>query len=228
MSERLDTLVEKQQNIYLNAFKHPMAQPGLHLTGAERELESGLLVVIKYPAELVELLTQASLAIAAEIPAMLFTSNTLYSTVLVGPKLNRLSQDEARREELRFSNWFFERGLPIGREYRKLLSIQFTEWLYNSNTLIAASKANEAYWRLASLLHASANEAELSNSLPWGSHVSVSRFLAAQLPASAIQSTIAQLPPIPSKAVTPQGMELIHYECDSNGFRIRNSDFWNA
>lgn len=228
MHSSLDTLFEKQQSIYLNAFKHPMAQQELQLTGADRPFEAGMLVVLKYPPELTERLHQASLAVASTIPALTYAPEALYTTVAVGPKLHDLTDHEASKSELQFSSWFFEEGLALGQSLTERIQITFTEWLYNSNTLIAASKANQHFWQLADQLVSSANKRSIRSAMPWGSHVTVSRFLADKTPASVMREPLSQLPALPTKAITPQGLELVHYECDSHGFRLRNRDFWNS
>ncbi|WP_221794728.1 hypothetical protein [Oceanobacter mangrovi] len=228
MLNGLDALIEKQQSIYLNAFKHPMAQPELQLTGADRKPESGLLVVARYSHELSGLLAEASQLVADTIPAICFTPDTVYTGLIVGPRLHDLDHSEAEAMVLQTQRWFFEDALPIGRELRKQVQFQFTDWLFNSNTLIAASKANNKYWELAQLLASSAEQAGISANIPWGSHVTVSRFVANQLPSEELRSAVQQLPKLPTEVVTPIGMDLIRYECDNHAFRLISSDVWSS
>ncbi len=228
MPSRMDAYTEKQRGIYYNAFRQPMAQPELQLTGANPPADSGLLLILRYPDALTRLLAQASSTIGNVIPAIPYSADNLHTTLATGSKLTQSTENEANALEIQVNNWFMNHALPLTQTRLDSISITFTDWLFNSNTLIAASKANAGFWQLAEQLVDSANRADIALSMPWGSHITVSRFLAEQQSADSIRATVRGLPPLPWTPVSPCGVELVRFHCDARGFRFFRREDWSC
>ncbi|MDO6683690.1 hypothetical protein Q4551_15470 [Oceanobacter sp. 5_MG-2023] len=228
MSSKMDAYTEKQRGIYYNAFRQPMAQPELQLTGANPPADSGLLLILRYPDSLTRLLSQASANIGQIIPAMSYGADTLHTTLATGSKLTQRTENEANALEIQANQWFMNQGQPLAQTRLANVCIGFTDWLYNSNTLIAASKANAGFWQLAEALVESAQQAGIELSMPWGSHITVSRFLAEQQSADIIRHTVSELPPLPWEPITPCGIELVRFQCDADGFHFFRREDWSC
>ncbi len=209
---------EKQANIY-ESFRQQMADEGLLSQSSVTATDAGFLLVLKYPTEVTDAFGKLSSSINLAIPSIEYGAHNLHTTLLTGPKIDPDTPAEDTEEQFKnLKHWFDQQGKAIADMYLKDVEIDFTEYLYNSNSLIAASNANDAFWQMAETLMTAANLMGQPLKMPWGSHATLARFLANEKELSKLNTLIKCAPEL--KPAKPTGLELVRFECDQRGFRF--------
>lgn len=140
---------------------------------------------------------------------------------MTGPKLSARSASNASEySQFDKARTLFEQHLPKLTEQLSGIRLELTDLLANSNSLIAATSANDSFWKIAHELQSIFKDAGLEWKMPWGSHLTLARFLQSDTPfpenpdavSPALLATISEL--------VPSSIELIWFECDADGFRI--------
>lgn len=209
---------EKQANIY-ESFRQQMTEENLLSQSNVTGTDAGFLLVLKYPTEITDAFGKLSSSINLTIPSIEYGAHNIHTTLLTGPKVDpEASEEETKEQYQNLKYWFEQQGQAIADMYLKDIRIQFTEYLYNSNTLIAASEANDPFWQMAETLMTAANLMGQPLKMPWAGHATLARFLADGKELSKLGTLIKCAPALPE--ATPTGLELVRFECDKRGFRF--------
>lgn len=212
---------EKQRSIYNKDFKDALATPEITIQSSIQGLDAGCLIVLKYPSTLCANLERASEAICGPLEYIPYDETNLHTTLLTGPKLSARSASNASEySQFDKARTLFEQQLPQLTKQLTDIQLELTDLLVNSNSLIAATSASDAFWHMAHQLQGIFSEAGLEWKMPWGSHLTLARFLQSDTPfpvnpdavSPALLATISEL--------VPSSIELIWFECDADGFRI--------
>lgn len=99
------------------------------------------------------------------------------------------------------------------------MNFELQDLLVNTNSLIAASEASDEFWVFAHRL-LEAMKSEAGWKMPWGSHITMARFLenGALLPQPKEAIGLGLLTAISEPK--PISLELVWFECDEQGFRF--------
>ncbi len=214
---------DKQAEIY-QSFRDKMSNDELTSLTTIDGVDAGFLVVLKYNTDITDAFGKLSSAINLAMPSLEYGAHNIHTTVLTGPKIDSQAGTEHIDEQWEsLSHWFFQQGEAIAQMYFDDIRIQFTEYLYNDNSLIAASQANDAFWQMTETLMTAANLMGYPMKMPWGSHSTVSRFLNNGKRLSPLDTLIKCTPAL--SETKPVRIVLVQFECDQRGFRfIRQSD----
>lgn len=214
----MDSFLSRQNQIY-RSFRDVMANPAAGSDGTLNQ-GSGCLLVLRYGNDLTRPLTELSLAISQQVPALLYQADNLHTTLNSGLALPQ--REQAREEDLTLFNRYRQfLSNPVTRLAERWLSeirICPQELLFNRNSVILATEPSEAFVELARAIHMAASQAELPLQMPWGSHLTVSRFRPGHHDLSPLPALLAnaELP----KEVQPVGIQLVWFECNQQHFRF--------
>jgi hypothetical protein len=216
----MDSYQQKQDQIYQGFRESMKSGDTLQLHGNAGTLDAGCLLILRYSADVTRPLQHLSQQIAARIPALVYDNSNLHTTLATGPKLPALQQADADSRILfnRYQQFFANVARPLAETLLAEIEIELGELLYNNNSLIAAGNANPAFWTLAETLTHAAAEQPLPLTMPWGSHLTVSRFLPQAQQPDPILPLLSDVH-LPA-SVRPMDLELVWFECDVNGFRF--------
>lgn len=209
---------EKQTNIY-ESFREQMADKSLLSQSSVTATDAGFLLVLKYSTDVTDAFGKLSSSVNVTIPSIEYGAHNLHTTLLTGAKIDPDASAEVTAEQFEnLKHWFEQQGRAIADMYLPDVRIQFTEYLYNSNSLIAASEANDAFWQMAETLMTAANLMGQPMNMPWGSHATLSRFLTNGKELHKLNTLLKCAPAL--MEATPTRLELVRFECDQRGFRF--------
>lgn len=219
----MEQYITRQQGIY-QSFRDFMGSSAPLAGTLDDRIDAGCLLVLGYGPELTTPLAQLSRNIAAQMPALIYDENNLHTTLATGPKMPPFKQSDDNHRQLfnQFERFLHQSAAPLIQTNLARIHIRLEGLIYNSSSLIAAGQANQAFWDLAEQLTNAAQRCGLSLNMPWGSHITVSRFL----PEASDPTVMAQLVStcaLPGQ-IQPGSVQLVWFECDARGFRfIRSS-----
>jgi len=209
---------DKQASIY-NAFRQHMEQDAPTSQCGVNDMDSGYLVVLKYDTEVTDALGKLSSSVNLTLPSLEYGGHNLHTTLLTGPKIDTDAPDSDNQEQWHnLRHWFDQQGRAIADMYLDDVRIHFSDYLYNNNSLIAASEANDAFWQMAETLMTAANLMGQPLKMPWGSHATLARFLADGKALKKLETLIKCAPAL--QEATPIDVQLVRFECDRRGFRF--------
>jgi len=209
---------DKQTRIY-DSFRHQMEQDTLNSQCTIKGVDAGFLVVLKYDTTVTDAIGKLSSSVNLALPSIEYGAHNIHTTLLTGPKIAADASEEDIQEQWdNLKHWFDQQGKAIANMYLEDVRIDFSAYLYNSNSLIAASEGNDAFWQLAETLMTAANLMGQPLNMPWGSHVTVSRFLQDDKNLQRIATLIKCAPQL--QEATPVDVQLVRFECDKRGFRF--------
>ena len=219
----MDQYHSRQQGIY-QSFRDFMSADQPLAGSPEHHFDAGCLLIMSYGSQQSASLARISEQVSATLPAITYHTDTLHTTLATGAKLPSAqhSDDNARQLFSRYQRFFHQTAAPLIQAGLCRIRVELQGLLYNANSLIAAGEANAAFWELAEQLTKAAARHNLPLQMPWGSHVTLSRFQAGAHDRQTLDQIVAdsQLP----QQLQPQSLQLVWFECDQQGFRlVRNS-----
>lgn len=176
----LEVFLRGQQQVY-DQFR--AAQDAIRTEGTTPpktvENRDGYLIILKHPDEIVKRCTDLSRKIAAIVPAMTYEGIAVHTTLgILGMQYRPPEQQAINRKSVTLLEDVLH---SVSKDFPAVI-IPYEGWLYNRDTTIAQGIASEAFVYIADLVHESLqrhNAAEKIGKvqLPWGGHITVSRFL---------------------------------------------------
>lgn len=132
------------------------------------ESQGGYLIILRHSEEISEKIANFSERVSNCVPAVKYDKDTIHTTVsdyLLGENFEP-DYEILKNLSDTVSN---VRG-------KRLLSIDYSEWLYNSNTVLVAGEPNHQFLAIAEEVKANAQKKEIDLRLPWGAHITTNRF----------------------------------------------------
>lgn len=214
----MDSFANRQHQIY-QSFRDQMNSQPLVSDGS-LNTGSGCLLVLRYGPDVTRPLEDVSRRIASHLPALVYHADNLHTTIATGSALPLRAR--AHEDELtlfnRYRQFLSTRVTRMAEHWLGDIRIQPQELLFNRNSVILATEPCEAFIELAKAIQVAANEEELPMQMPWGSHITVSRFLPEQHDLS-ILPDLLQPPRLP-EFLQPVGLQLVWFECSAKHFRF--------
>lgn len=189
-------------------------------------LEEAYIIALRYPKDISDKVTSLSKEIADRITATIYENYTLdniHTTLGVIGKVTR-EEDlfEPDKDIIDYLTQLTERVVSAAEAPR----IMFNEWGINSNTIIAMGYSNEKFFRIPFEIE-DGYQRDLSFELPWGAHITTSRFLENLSPIEVKNSGIIELieKTDPLGPCFPDKIDVGTYLFEENGiFHLRSSN----
>jgi hypothetical protein len=96
--------------------------------------------------------------------------------------------------------------------------IEFQEWLFNAEAIIAAGQANKPFWEIGEQLQALGKTDGLQLRMPWGAHMTIARFLAVSNRVDDLKNLVSQTAVL--GICQPQAIVIGHFTCGPKHFHL--------
>ena len=176
----LETFLQGQQAVYdkFKATAETIRQEGT-VPPKTVENRDGYLIILRHSDEIIERCSDLSQKIAQVVPAMVYERIAVHTTISVVGMQYRLPEQQ---EMSHSSVGLLEDAISAVFRNFQAITIPYEGWLYNRDTTIAQGLAGKAFVDVANLIHQSLEKYLVAEKvgkvqLPWGGHITVSRFL---------------------------------------------------
>lgn len=207
------SFLEEQERIY-GTFRSASEQVRIEGAVADPVFTSrkgGIFIAFRHPPEIAHAIGELSRQIAERVPAVLYAPESIHTTISdYGVADGRVvPQDDGVLNAI--SSIVSLRRLEIG-EY----NVELGEVLVNHTSVIIAGTPDAAFLKAAELIQRACQDQGISLRLPWGGHVTVSRFkepFPAEKAASLLDF-VARTPPIGKCNLVAIDVGTFHYTQD--------------
>jgi len=193
--------LEKQESIY-DKFR----TSNLGIDGTKPSLPShsgGYLVVLRHRPEIAEQIQKMSDSASKIVPSITYHSTEAHTTITDTIVQNDFSPDIITLKDLSKAVLKLLNSKTAFQE----ISIAYSSWLSNQNTLIAQGMPNEAFFNAVKEI----SSYEDSFRMPWGAHSTIARY-AKEMSADQIQGLFALLERTPALGESkPIAVDTGHY-----------------
>jgi hypothetical protein len=217
--------LEKQGGIYERSFRQvaaKVAEDGLLADPNVVRSRGGFFIVLRHPLEVASAAEWLSREVEAVVPSIVYNAVDVHTTIsdhLVRAGVRVSAEgDEQHRVILEALAWGVRDAMGVIRELPKPCRIDFGSWLFNQTCVIAQGVPNESFVRIAQLVVEACNRRGFKLRLPWGAHMTVSRFASA-LPAWELVDFLELM-----KTAQPLGMSQ-PVSIDVGSFHFEGSEF---
>lgn len=213
-----DSFREEQERIYENfrIASEQMRREGAFADPVATSRKGGILVVFRHSLEVAHTIGELSKQIAERVPAVLYDSESIHTTIFDhGVADGRVvPQSDALLEKI---------GLIVSSLDRRIVgdaAVELGGILVNRTTAIVAGTPNLAFLRTAETLQKACQDEGIVVRLPWGGHVTASRFrepFPAETAASLLDF-VARVPPIGKSNLV--AIDIGAFRCTSDRFIV--------
>jgi len=159
----------KQEEVYQNFKNSEETVRKEGIKAHDSKGESAYFIAFRHLPEIAEKVEEFSLRIARELPSLTYMKEAVHTTI----------SDYNVRKDFTLNPDILRKlstAVYSIREELSRVSIDYTKWLYNQDTLIAAGMPNESFLRNSEIIRDAAVAEGLELRLPWGAHITTARF----------------------------------------------------
>jgi hypothetical protein len=198
----------KQNQIYTEDFRAVMPSlPRLEATKYIREPDAGYFAVWRFSDALMAKAADFNRQINDIIPGFRFDETNLHTTITV---YKSQPQDHFKPDN-NILKTFATICKNLDSDLLRAVQIDFKEWLFNEGAVIAAGQGNEAFWQIGAEFQAAGARLGHHWRMPWGAHMTVSRFLSDSNKTGDLLTLIKQVPAI--GLCQPKAVIVGHFKC---------------
>ena len=132
--------------------------------------QGGYLIAFRHPEEITDALGEFSYHASRIIPAVNYDGSNAHTTISDFQVQDNFSPDTQTLENL-------TRLVHANKPFSNDVAIDYSAWLLNQNTGIAAGEPNLNFYNLVTKIVESAQQQETQLRLPWSAHITTNRFL---------------------------------------------------
>lgn len=170
----MDTYEANQNRIYENDFRAVMETlTGVQASDCMVKPSAGYIVAWLYPESVMQVVENMNGRVHGTVPTISFDRHNAHTTITVYQKQSQAGFTphkptlQALAAACNSLDW----------QLLRTVRIDFQEWLFNREAVIAAGRPNAAFWRVGEALQAAGRAYGLDLRMPWGAHMTVARFL---------------------------------------------------
>lgn len=176
------------------------------------ERQRGYVIIFRHPPEIAQKMSDFSRRISQVVPSLFYDFDTIHTTIsdlIVG---ENFTPEKDTLEKLCDS----VRGTRIANKPQ----ILYSEWLYNQNTVLVSGIPNQFFFEIVQGVYSLGKQKGLGVRLPWGAHITVSRFLEEEKPEKLTDffKLMKEAPEL--KASVPENIEVGYFDFGRAGFKI--------
>lgn len=204
----------RQEQIYAE-FRSRMASiERLSATPYVAQPIAGYLVAWSHPAQVIEKLARVNLRINKLVACLRIDQSNAHTTLSTyhSQALETFSLQSELLEGLAAACKKLDPALLSA------VRIDFQEWLFNEDTLIAAGQPNQAFWEAGEALISAGQALGLQFRMPWGAHITAARFFEPAEKAQELAKVLLQMPCL--GVSQPEAVFAGHFICSQRGLRL--------
>lgn len=179
-----------------------------------QEPTAGYIVAWLYPDTVMTAVAHFNGRIHEIVPAMRFGKDNAHTTITVYQR-RPLSRLELNKQILLSLTAACNN---LDRRLLRAVRIDFKEWLFNQEAVIAAGQPNDAFWQVGEELQKLGKAYGLKLRMPWGAHMTVARFLSTSDRVNDLIELTRQTPSLGQ--CQPRAIGVGHYECGPSTFHL--------
>lgn len=173
--------------------------------------QGGYICVLRHPKEISEKVANFSERISNCIPSLMYDADTIHTTIFDYSLSEEFESDETILKDLCGA------ASNIGRND---VSINYSEWLYNPNTVLVVGDSNKQFLEIAEKMKTHTQKKGIEPRLAWGAHITTNRFTEEKTRNELSDFfKLMKEAPILGKS-NPRYMDIGHFIFDRQGFNI--------
>ena len=203
--------LDKQDEVY-SRFRDTSKIHNEGTKPAVPERQGGYLIVFRHSQEIAQKISDFSKRISQAIPSLFYDFATIHTTISDLIMGENFTPEKDTLEKLCAS-------VVVAKIVNKP-QILYSEWLYNQNTVLAAGIPDQPFFDIIQDVYSLGKQKGLSVRLPWGAHITVSRFLEERKPEELDDFVkLMKEAPILGES-TPENIDVGYFDFGRNGFKI--------
>jgi hypothetical protein len=210
----IETYQTNQNRIYRQFQTAMETLPTVQVSPLVTKPASGYIIAWLHADAMMDRLAQLNAQINEIIPVMRFDGSNAHTTITVYQlqPANGFQLNEQTLQSLTAA--FFE----IDDSLLQAVRIQFSQWLFKEDAVIATGQANDAFWQVGKALQTVGKKHGLELRMPWGAHITAARYLADSDKVAELAALIDQTQGLGESL--PQAVVIGHFTCDQAGLRL--------
>jgi len=161
--------IEKQESIY-SKFRDTSKVEREGIMPNIPQQQGGYLVAYRHPEKIADALGEFSGKVSRIVPSLIYNGENAHTTISDYRVEDNFSPDESILRNL-------SEAVSVNLGSLKRQEINYQEWLLNQNTGLAGGIPDFSFLENAEKIIKSADEKGIQLRLPWGAHITTSRFL---------------------------------------------------
>lgn len=210
----IETYQARQNRIYRQFQTAMETLPTVQASPLVAEPAAGYIVAWLHADSLLAQLAQVNGQINEIVPVMRFDGHNAHTTITVY-QLQPLNGFQLNEEILQsLTKACFE----IDDSLLQAVRIQFDQWLFKEDAVIAAGQPNGAFWQVGEALQGAGKKQGLALRMPWGAHITTARYLADFDKVAKLNTLLRQTPVLGESR--PQAVVVGHFTCSRAGLSL--------
>jgi hypothetical protein len=210
----IETYQTKQNRIYQQFQTAMDTLPTVQASPLAAKPASGYIVAWLHADALMERLAQLNAQINQIVPVMRFDSSNAHTTITV----YQLQPADAFQVDEQILQSLTEACFDIDHCLLQSVCIQFDQWLFKEDAVIAAGQPNDAFWQVGEALQCAGKKHGLELRMPWGAHITAARYLTISNKVTELNALMRQTPGLGES--WPQAIVVGHFTCGQAGLRL--------
>ena len=202
--------LKKQNAIYKNAFGTPPTE-----IVCDKRVKNGVfsyIIVWEYPEKLTSEIENFGKKISKNVSAISYPKEGLHTTIGNSPVAKNSEGNPQIISML-------EESMKESISNIKPLHLKNLKWLYNSETVIIASTPDINFTQAFSIIKTATDKRGLTLKPPWGSHITVARFIKETNDLSALNILMKEAPKLEN--TTAIGINIGYGKINKDGFELQ-------
>jgi len=150
------------------------------------------------------------------VPTIRFDRNNAHTTITVYQKQTLIAETFQAEEQILHT--LSTAVYCLDSQLLRAVQVDFQEWLFNKEAVIAAGQANAAFWVVGEALQAAGKIYGLNLRMPWGAHMTIARFLTSSSLVSDLLALTSQMPRL--GLCQPHAVVVGHFVCGPSAFHL--------
>lgn len=207
--------LKKQNSIYddfrRNSVREKGTKPSSALNG-----QAGYIVALRHPNQITLPISNFTHELQKSTPGLVYDPNNVHTTIL--------TYAVQEKENFELESSLIEKiskGVGKSLEIPWKSRIDFSEWLYNQDTVIIAGQPNKDFIDYSERIVEEINGKGLDVKMPWGAHITAFRFSQRQNPKE-LRDFFNIMEKCPNLGISvPQSVDIGYFTLIPEGFMLR-------
>lgn len=213
-----EAFLTKQESIYTR-FRDTSVLEAKGLISNIPKQQGGYLIAYHHPPRITDALCEFSLQVSRIVPAVVYDGTNAHTTISDFQVQYDFSPDSKTLENL-------SEVVHANIQLFNGVSINYMEWLLNQNTGISAGQPNQQFFESATEIINYANKNGIQLRLPWGAHITASRFLEDKSPEEICELLRYFKTSEPLGESRPEFVDVGHFIFTPQGFNFRVYEYF--
>ncbi len=204
----------RQNGIY-QQFQNAMATlPSVYASPLVAEPASGYIIAWTYSDALTKQVAQLNRKINKFVSVMQYDNCNAHTTSTV----YQLQPSSAFQVNNQTLHDLTKTLLELDAALLQSVLIQFNQWLFKEDAIIAAGQPNDAFWLVGEAIQSIGKRFGLDLRMPWGAHMTIARYLENSSNVAGLKDLINKTPVLGQ--CQPESIFVGHFSCGTSVFSL--------